>query len=262
MVLVRTSCGKAATAPKRLITRQENGFDSSGALRTLPACPDNFKAVVFMLFIKLLHLLCWVYWLGADIGTFYAARFVSNGSLTPAQRATAAKIMLGIDLAPRIAMPLTLATGLHLSALLLAWPLPTGTLWLVWVVCLLWMGTAAWLHHAPRNPQTERVARWDFVWRVALAAGVAVAALLLLWRGSFAPWLAVKLLCFAACVVCGLAIRVHLKDFGPAFAALMQSGATPQVDATIKNSIARCVPYVVLIWVLLLISAAGGLHLF
>ena len=161
-----------------------------------------------LLLLKLLHLLCWVYWLGADVGTFYAARFVANGRLTAAQRATAAQIMLGIDLAPRVCMPLTLATGVHLAVLAAGWGLATVTLVAIWAVCLAWLAVALWLHHKLRSARALVVARADFIWRGLLAAALtitAAAGLLGSWP-ALAPWLAFKLLCFALCVVCGLAI--------------------------------------------------------
>ena len=218
--------------------------------------------MVMLTALKLLHALCWVYWLGADIGTFYAARFVADRALTPAQRATAAKIMLGIDLAPRICMPLTLASGLNLAALSAGWHLPAAALALVWLACALWLATVLWLHHAPRGPQHARVTLLDFGWRVLLLAvlsATAAAGFVGAWP-LVAPWLALKLLCFAASVACGLAIRVHLRPFATAFGALMQHGATPAGDAQIALAISRCVPYVVTIWVLLVVAAGSGLH--
>jgi hypothetical protein len=207
-----------------------------------------------MLWIKLFHALCWVYWLGADVGTFYAARFIARPDLTPAARATAAKIMLGIDLAPRICMPLTLASGLHLAAAGGHLALDAGAIAAVWAIGLAWMGTAVWLHHAAPGARKDRIARFDFAWR-----GLLVLALIVL-AFRLAPWLAVKVSCFAATVVCGMAIRVHLKPFGPAFGALMSSGPSEAINTTIASSIARCVPYVLVIWVLLLVSAAVGMR--
>ena len=76
-----------------------------------------------------------------------------------------------------------------------------------------------------------------------------------------APWAAAKLAIFAAMVACGLIIRVNLKPFGPAFGALMTTGPTPEVNAAIASSLARCRPFVVAIWAGLLVNAMLGLHL-
>jgi hypothetical protein len=209
-----------------------------------------------MLWLKLFHALCWVYWLGADLGTFYAARFVANPALPVSARGAAAKIMLVIDLAPRICMPLTLASGLHLAAWQGLLPLGAAGITAVWAVGLLWMAAALWLHHAAPGTRKDRVTRVDFGWRALVVAALVALA----FSGVVASWLALKVLCFAGTVLCGMAIRVHLKPFGAAFGALMQRGPSREGDAVISASIARCVPYVLVIWALLIVSAAAGLH--
>jgi hypothetical protein len=215
-----------------------------------------------MAWIALLHLLCLVYWLGADIGTFYAARFVANPALSPPARATAAKIMHGIDLLPRVAMPLTLATGVQLASTTGLLQLGAAALLGVWLVCAGWLTAAAWIHLAPRTPALERAVRIDFGFRIAAIALLAAVALLGLagvWAAP-SPWLAWKILAFAATVACGLAIRVALKPFGPAFGRLMTQGSSPEVEALLAGSIARAVPWVLTIWALLLFAAALGVR--
>ena len=209
--------------------------------------------------MKLLHLLLLVYWLGADLGTFYASRFVADSTLTPAARAVAARIMLGVDMAPRVAMPLTLASGVHLAAS--SGFLPGGTMLLAvgWLVGLGWLAMVLAIHHWGSAVLT----RVDFTFRVLLVAalGLPSAAALMGDYPPWAPWLALKLLAFAGTVFCGLMIRVHLKPFGPAYARLMREGGSAEVDSVISRSISRCIPWVVGIWALLVLAAAAGLHL-
>jgi hypothetical protein len=216
-----------------------------------------------LLVVKLLHLLLFVYWLGADLGTYYAAKFIAQRELTVPARATAAKIMLGIDLTPRVCMPLTLATGVHLAWLVGALPVSGWWVAAAWLLGLNWLAMVLALHHGTGSAWAARLTLLDFRFRIVL-----VVALLALSIGalagvglSLAPWLALKIACFALTIVCGLMIRIHLRPFGPAFGALMKSGATPEVDAAIAVSIARCVPYVWAIWALLVVCAAAGLHL-
>jgi hypothetical protein len=215
-----------------------------------------------MLWMKLLHLLLWVYWLGADVGTYYASRFVADGQLTTAARATAAKIMLGVDLAPRVCMPLTLASGVQLAVMGGTLSLPASALWGCWLLCGLWLLVALWLHHQGGHPSAAQVASWDFVFRACMVLLLGAAALWMLWgpHTTVPAWLALKLLCFATTVVCGLAIRLQLKPFGPAFAALMRDGGSAPVNLQISSAINRCKPFVWMIWALLLVCAALGLH--
>ncbi len=207
--------------------------------------------------MKLLHLLLFVYWLGADAGTYYASRFVADPKLPSTARAVAAKIMLGIDLAPRFAMPLTWATGVHLAVglgLLPPWALLAG-----WAGGLLWLAMVAAIHHG----HAAALVRVDFGFRVFVAAALALLAASALAGGApgWPLWLAIKVLAFAGTVACGLMIRVRLRPFGPAYAQLLRDGPSAEGDAAIASSIARCKPYVLLIWALLVLCAAAGLHL-
>lgn len=214
-----------------------------------------------MLALKLLHLLCFVYWLGGDLGTFYASHFVARTDLTPAARLVAAKIMMGADLAPRVCMPLTLASGVHLALQSghLAGPVEAAAG--VWVLCLLWLAGVLSLHHAAAG-RTAWLVQLDFAWRVLLVGvlGAAAAAALLGAWPALAPWVGLKLACYTATVVCGLMIRVRIRPFGPAFARLAAQGADEAGNRDIATSLAAARPYVVLIWGLLLLSAATGIH--
>ena len=50
----------------------------------------------------IIHLLLFVYWLGGDIGVFYSSGFATNQKLSREARETAGKIMLNLDLIPRL----------------------------------------------------------------------------------------------------------------------------------------------------------------
>ena len=72
------------------------------------------------------HVLALVYWLGGDLGTFLSSRHVLRSELGVESRQTAFNILMECDMGPRLAMPLILGSGFHLSSL--RWPglLPDG----------------------------------------------------------------------------------------------------------------------------------------
>jgi len=72
-------------------------------------------------------------------------------------------------------------------------------------------------------------------------------------------WIALKLLLFAVTVGCGLAIRIALKPFGPAFASLMEGGSRPATEGAIQRSLTRARPFVIAIWIALVLEAALGI---
>ena len=55
-----------------------------------------------LLFFKYAHIIAMVYWLGGDLGTFFASNQVINRGLSPQARQTALKIMLACDRAPKL----------------------------------------------------------------------------------------------------------------------------------------------------------------
>ena len=74
-------------------------------------------------------------------------------------------------------------------------------------------------------------------------------------------WAAWKVMIFAAMVACGIAIRLRLKPFIPAFAEMMSNGASDAGNRAMATSIGRCRPWVWCIWAGLFANAALDLHL-
>ena len=62
------------------------------------------------------HILLFVYWLGADLGVFIAAQAAKRSTLTYPQRSTALQLALKVDIAPRLSFALMFACGLELAA--------------------------------------------------------------------------------------------------------------------------------------------------
>ncbi len=215
------------------------------------------------LLIKLFHLLCFVYWLGGDLGTFYASGFVARKELGAEARRTAFKIMMGCDQAPRLSMPLVFGSGVHLSAQLFLVPGGTTAIVLGWLVALGWALMVLVIHFAGHRDSLRWLIQFDFAFRIVAIALIGGVGAISLFRGQPVPadWLAYKLLVFAALVFCGLMVRVMLKPFAPAWARLVDGNAADEDHRVIESSISRVRPFVIAIWVGLLVSAALGLHL-
>ncbi|MEM9529934.1 MAG: hypothetical protein AAGA23_03380 [Pseudomonadota bacterium] len=214
-----------------------------------------------ILLLKLLHLLLFVYWLGGDLGVFYSSRLLADPQRSPEARQTAATIMLAVDQAPRLCMALMLPTGLHLGWRLGIVDLNPAWVAGAWVLGAAWVTSVLVLHF--RHGQAPLVTSLDWWGRIILIGGLGgLAVYSLVGDGPLrTDWIAWKLLIFALLITLGLLIRVQLKPFGPAFGRLVSEGASAEVDQTIAQSLARCRPLVVMIWVGLLINAMLGLHL-
>ncbi|MCH1930358.1 hypothetical protein L9G16_09210 [Shewanella sp. A25] len=216
------------------------------------------------LLLKLLHIVLFVYWLGGDLGTFYASRFVAKEGLSAQQRLTALKIMMGVDQGPRICMALILGPGIQMAFNLGLIQIPVWTMVATWLVCLYWLGMVLAIHFGHDKSYVPRLTKIDFNFRlviIGLCLFFAVQSLLGDKSIILADFLAWKLVVFALLVACGLGIRMMLKPFGPAFMTMVQQGPNQQIDSVILNCLAKARPFVYLIWVGLLINTALGMHL-
>jgi hypothetical protein len=211
--------------------------------------------------IKLLHILLFVYWLGADIGVFYSARFVREASLGREARQTATRIMGWVDQIPRYCLVLMLPVGYTLALQVGVVQLPPVFLVLLWVIGAAWLAMVWAIHHYQGTPRAERLRSIDLVWRVMLALGLVWDAVQGFQRTGhlYTDWISLKFLIFAALIGCGIMIRVLGKPIGPALRAILASGSTPELEAQVARGFSRTRPFVLAIWVLLVAAAWVGI---
>jgi len=215
------------------------------------------------LLLKFAHIIAFVYWLGGDLGTFLASRQVVNGTLSEESRSVALKIMLACDMGPKLAMPLILPMGLHLAYLGGAPAISGAAVTTAWLLSLYWFTVVMVLFLNEGKAFAARLSTIDFYFRLIVVVALLVYAGSMLSgaANSAWDWVAWKLLVFAALVSCGIAIRLHLKPFLPAFIAMASRGASESGDLIMEKSIAKCRPYVWCIWAGLFLNAALGVHL-
>ena len=194
--------------------------------------------MIFYDSLNFLHMLFFVYWLGGDLGTYYSSRFVANPALSVDARVTALKIMAGVDMGPRICMPMIFALGIHLAQLDTSLAIPKLAVYAVWVVSLFWLGLVFAVHKKAGISSGNKLAKFDMGFRVVLIIIMVVVALDGFSSAEIVrfQWISYKLLIMAALVACGLMIRVRLGPFSPAFAALVKNGPSPEVNDTIASS--------------------------
>lgn len=215
------------------------------------------------LLLKFAHIIAFVYWLGGDLGTFLASKQVINRQLSAESRQVALKIMLACDMGPKLAMPLIFALGLHLAWLGGMLPLTAGAVALAWAVSLYWFGVVMVLSLSEGKPFTITLSKIDFYFRIVVVLVILAYAASVLSgaQGGAADWAAWKLVVFAVLVSCGIAIRLHLKPFLPAFIEMMSQGVNETCNRAMEKSIAHCRPFVWCIWAGLFLNAALGVHL-
>ncbi len=218
-------------------------------------------------FAVFLHIVLFAYWLGGDVGVYYASRYIIKSDVGPEARAVSTKIMHGVDIAPRVSLVLILPSGITL----MAWG-PLGDDFFVhgWLLALVWVAGLTWLVVSLidyRGGDTA-IARFsqkaDLLVRYSLSAVLVGFGLYTIFATdpfgveTNPKWLGAKVVAYALCIFCGVMIRRQLVPFGPAFGKLVTAGSTPEVEKAILGSIKRCEPWVYGIWTLVLLAAALG----
>ena len=192
------------------------------------------------------HVLALVYWLGGDLGTFLSSRHVLRSELGVESRQTAFNILMECDMGPRLAMPLILGSGFHLSSL--RWPglLPDGTALIGWLVVMVWVALVAAIHSSV-GQRFPSLTQWDLRLRFAVVGG-------LLGVGGYAFTI------FATLVACGIAVRFALKPFATAYIGMVTDGPSDERNAAMIAHMSVVRRYVWVIWVGLFVNTALGLH--
>ena len=209
--------------------------------------------------LSLLHVLVFVYWLGGDLGAFYASRYLTRPGVNADRRLLAATMVGDVDMAPRSALILAFPTGLALAEAKGWTALGWAPVAAVASVALLWLGLA-WQRHLAHGQGSPLFRLIDLGLRwllVAVLIGGAVAG-----AAGFVPlplFLVVKCAALAGCVLLGLLIRRTLVPLGPALGALAKPGDPSEAERIVADTLARARPQVKAIWALLLLAAFFGL---
>jgi hypothetical protein len=210
--------------------------------------------------ILLLHIILFCYWLGGDIGVFYSSNFVVNDDLSRETRLTAAKIMLGCDLVPKVCMTLMLTVGgiltefhgVHHHPWQMLIILLLGPLWLTMVLILHFKHNASYI---PFLTKFDFYFRWVLVTSIILSTFYAISV----GRLDDNSWIAIKLLGFAFLVFCGLMIRINLSGFSATYLKILASDYSDEDNQKMADSLKAVKPWVLTIWVVLVIEAALGI---
>ena len=205
-----------------------------------------------------IHVLALVYWLGGDLGTYLSSRHILRQDIGVEARQTAFKILMECDMGPRLAMPIILGSGCHLTALL--WPnlVPAETKLIGWAVVAIWVGLVAVIH-SPAGHHMPSLTQWDLRLRFAVVFALLASSIYGFVEG-LPGWVALKITVFATLVACGIAVRFALKPFSLAYVQMINEGASEATDSAMITHMAKVRRYVWAIWLGLFVNAALGLR--
>ncbi|MBI3951637.1 MAG: hypothetical protein HY314_14390 [Acidobacteria bacterium] len=212
--------------------------------------------------LRLIHIFLLVLWLGVDFGVFYTSFVLRRKDISSETRLEVSKIMLFLDLGPRLAMILMIPV-----ALWLAYSIGLGLtdlnprsaevlFWGVILASLLWIVGTIWREHGSLNP-TDGYTRFlrifnplDWILRIAAMGFFVISGILSLTGGSL--WItntiAWKAILFGFTFACAMWIDLAIKDFGPALMDIISNGETAARLDRLNRSLRWAYPPVFLLW--------------
>jgi hypothetical protein len=209
---------------------------------------------------KFVHILLFVYWLGADLGVFLLALTARRAELTFDQRAIALRMAMVIDVTPRLCFALMFPVGLELAAAMGAVEPTAATRLLAWLVSAVWVAIVLGMVRLEGKPLGHALTKANATLHaVLLVVVVGIGLASVLGHGPFPQgWLGWKVLLFGLIFFCGLMIDREFKPMLPAFGRLATEGSKPDIEHDITRAVNGAIRWVLALYALLLVIAFLG----
>jgi hypothetical protein len=208
------------------------------------------------------HLLLFVLWLGADIGVFILSQFFRKpATYSFDQRLALVKLLVIVDLIPRIAWALMVPVSLTLSDMGIWWDVPDPLVRASWFVGGVWIWLMLDSHRYDMTPRATRNRRWEGWLRGILCVFFLALGLTSLATGEpIAPdWLAAKALMFGLIFAAAILIDVSFNPVGGLLGKLTTEGSGDEIEIPLLRAMNRTRIWVWCIYLLLLAAAWLGL---
>lgn len=208
------------------------------------------------------HLLLFVLWLGADVGVFVLGQhFRKRGVYTMDQRLALLKLLVEVDMVPRIAWALMVPISLSVVRLGGFWMMPSWLLAAAWIVGAVWIWLVWDAHLHDQTPRAKRDRQIEFYLKIALSIFYLVLGIVSLRSGAPLPgtWLATKALLFGLIFAAAIMIDVAFKPVGPLLVRLVAEGSSDATELPLLRTMNRTRLWVWSVYALLLATAYLGL---
>ena len=209
--------------------------------------------------LLIIHLLLFCYWLGGDIGVFYSSGFAVDPGLSIEARMTAAKIMLNLDIVPRLCGAVMLTVGGLLSEYY-GVEHPWWQMTAILLLAPVWLILELVLHFRLGTPFGQALARLDspFKWLIVIACVTSVGWSFATGRLAESPWVGYKILVFAGIVFCSLMITKTITPYIVGIQRIAEGEISADETAAMAASLRKAKWAVLGIWLGLIIEVVLG----
>jgi len=205
------------------------------------------------------HILLFVYWLGADAGLYIVMAMLKNPALSFETRTTLIRLAFYIDLFPRITFALILPVGMHLARDLDLYPIGNVLLGLSWASGILWSGVHIGIARYKGTPAGSVFRSINKFYEAAGGLFFVTIAILSITAGTpiETPWFAWKLLAFGLIFWVILGFDTVFQPF-TAILRMGPDGMTPENEQRIARMTNITMMWSVLLYLLIAAVAFIG----
>lgn len=200
-----------------------------------------------------LHVLLFVYWLGADLGVFALALALKNPTYSYEQRNLLMKMSLTIDMIPRVAFATIAPVGLELAGRLGLVAVPGIVSALIWFLALLWVVGEILAFRNMGKPIAMRFYIGTGTIMLIAFLGFTGFGLKSLLSGSpfLATWLSLKVFLFGLVFFVSIMMAVFYAPIEALLERLREEGSTPEIEAKIRSHVNKGAFFTVVLFLLL-----------
>ncbi len=207
-----------------------------------------------------IHILLFVFWLGADVGVFTSAVLAKNPKLSFETRANLLRLGLIVDCFPRTCFALIFPVGLHLADRLGLYPVSGALYAFGWGLAAFWLTIIFIAFFNEGKPIAQSCNTTQFGLEGLL--GLLFTAVGLNSLATGAPlvdtWFAVKILLFGLAFWAAMAIDLCFRPFFAPFMEIGQHGSTPEREEAVGRAINNTLVAVMTLYVIIAIIAFLG----
>jgi hypothetical protein len=207
------------------------------------------------------HLLLFVLWLGGDVGVYMLGQhFRKRSEYSLDQRLALLKLLVEVDMVPRIAWALMVPVSLSVVSVGGYWAVPAPLLLCAWIVggVMIWLALDAHTHQqTDRGARDRKIEFW-----IKNAVGVSYLALGGVSLIANAPlsdnWLALKALMFGLIFGTATMIDVAFKPVGSQLGRLIKEGSKDDTELPLLRTMNKTRVWVWIVYLLLILTAYLG----
>jgi hypothetical protein len=207
-----------------------------------------------------IHILLFVFWLGADVGVFLSAIYAKRTDLSFETRFTILQLGLVIDFLPRICFALIFPVGLHLTDSLGLYIVPSWLFIFGWILGVGWVALVVLIGRNEGTPLAQRLSLFQFGLQAVLGTCYASVALWSLFGSGplTETWFAVKVLLFGFIFYAAMGIDICFKPVMAPFMEIGKQGSTPERELAVTRSVNNTLVAVLTLYLLIALTAFVG----